>query len=96
MTGADAIRLHPDDGVAVALRDIAAGEPGRWTGGGSSGEIVALDPIRLGHKLGLRAIAKGEAVVKYGARIGIATADIAPGRHVHLHNLASARARSGA
>ncbi|MFD1910927.1 UxaA family hydrolase [Halodurantibacterium flavum] len=41
-----------------------------------------------GHKIARRAIAAGEAVVKFGQIIGYATADIAPGEHVHSHNLA--------
>jgi altronate dehydratase len=52
------------------------------------------DPVPFGHKLSLRAIRTGEPVLKYGARIGLATADIPAGAHVHIHNLASARARS--
>ena len=42
-----------------------------------------------GHKVALRPIAKGEAVVKYGFPIGKATADIAEGEWVHSHNLAT-------
>ena len=42
-----------------------------------------------GHKYARRAIAAGEAVVKYGMPIGHATRDIAPGEHVHVHNLAT-------
>ncbi len=45
--------------------------------------------LPLGHKLARRAIAAGEKVVKYGAPIGSATAPIAAGEHVHIHNLAS-------
>ena len=40
-----------------------------------------------GHKYALRAIAAGENVVKYGMPIGHATCDIAPGEHVHVHNV---------
>ena len=42
-----------------------------------------------GHKYALRPIACGENVVKYGMPIGHATRDIAPGEHVHVHNLAT-------
>lgn len=42
-----------------------------------------------GHKYARRAIARGENVVKYGMPIGHATCDIAPGEHVHVHNLAT-------
>ncbi len=40
-----------------------------------------------GHKYAIRAIAAGEDVVKYGLPIGHATADIAVGEHVHVHNV---------
>jgi altronate dehydratase small subunit len=39
------------------------------------------------------AIAKGEPVLKYGAAIALATSDIAEGQHVHVHNVASNRAK---
>jgi len=42
-----------------------------------------------GHKYARRAIAAGESVVKYGQPIGHATRAIAPGEHVHVHNLAT-------
>ena len=48
----------------------------------------------MGHKIALHAITSGAPVRKYGQYIGAATADIAPGEHVHVHNLASRRARS--
>ena len=41
-----------------------------------------------GHKIATRAIAKGQPVRRYDQIIGTATADIAPGQHVHTHNLA--------
>lgn len=76
------IKIHSQDNVAVALTDIAAGS------------VVTIDndsvtlgqDIVRGHKFALRAIAKGENVVKYGLPIGHALADIAPGEHVHAHN----------
>ena len=40
-----------------------------------------------GHKYALRDIAEGENVIKYGMPIGHATAAIAKGDHVHVHNV---------
>ena len=77
MTGA--VRLHPDDDVAVALRDLAAGE--------EAAGVRAAAPIPKGHKLALRAVAAGDPVRKYGQPIGVATRDIAPGEHVHTDEL---------
>ena len=45
--------------------------------------------IPSGHKFALRAITKGEYVIKYGEIIGRATQDIAQGEWVHTHNVKS-------
>lgn len=88
----DAIALDPADDVAVALRDVAAG-PVRVRQGDRLREIVARAPIALGHKFALRALAAGDTVRKYGQPIGAASAAIAAGEHVHVHNLQSLRGR---
>ena len=54
--------------------------------------IHPLDNVEIradGHKYARRAIRAGENVVKYGMPIGHATRDIAPGEHVHVHNVAT-------
>lgn len=77
--------LHPGDSVFVLRDQVAAGET-VWVG-----DRAAVFPLALGlgHKIARIAVAKGGQVIKYGAPIGRATSDIAPGDHVHLHNLAS-------
>lgn len=77
------IHIHPNDTVAVAVREIRAGETIEQDGI----RITAREPIPFGHKIALRPIAKGENVVKYGFPIGHALADIPAGGHVHVHNL---------
>jgi altronate hydrolase len=79
---ADLLIIDPRDDVAVALRPIATGE--------TVDGITARADIPAGHKLARHAVAKGEEVRKYGWPIGRATADIAPGDHVHVHNVATA------
>ena len=84
-----ALVISARDNVATALEPL---DPGRsLTAGGST--VVVAEVIPRGHKLALRAIRAGEAVVKYGSPIGTATIDIASGAHVHTHNVASARGR---
>ncbi|MFT4012674.1 MAG: altronate dehydratase family protein [Paracoccus sp. (in: a-proteobacteria)] len=78
------ILLNPADNVGVARMAIAQGAPVVIDGA----TLAALAEIPSGHKIALRPIAAGEPVLKYGQVIGIATAAIAPGDHVHLHNLA--------
>jgi len=53
--------------------------------------IDALDVVPLGHKIALRDIKNGDTVLKYGYDVGRAVADIAKGRHVHVHNLKTKR-----
>ncbi|WP_371155004.1 UxaA family hydrolase [Jannaschia sp. 2305UL9-9] len=75
------ITLHPQDNIAIALADIAAGEAI------DGGLAATREPIKRGHKVATRAIAAGENVIRYGQIIGQATHDIALGDHIHGHNL---------
>ena len=81
------------DTVGVAVADILAGETvsGWVMEDNSIVSVKALNDIKLGHKLALRDIAKGETVIKYGEPIGKTVAPIAKGEHVHVHNLKTAR-----
>src|SRR5690242_15809692 len=76
------LQIHPTDNVAVALQDLPEGEP-------LSTGVRTRKAVPRGHKVALSAIAAGQAVLKYGYPIGRASADIAPGEHVHVHNVAS-------
>lgn len=78
-------RIHPDDSVAIALADIAAGE--RIAVAGTA--LPVVQAVQRGHKIALRAHAAGERVIKFGQPIGAATQPIAAGEHVHRHNLAT-------
>ena len=78
------MQLAATDNVAVARRDLAAGESlpvGSLT-------LAVREAVGAGHKLATQAIHRGEPVLKYGQCIGLASQDIAPGEHVHVHNLA--------
>lgn len=83
-----ALSIHPDDNVATALEDFAAGSVS-ILGESPRNSLQAVESIRSGHKVALRPIAAGEAVVKFGVTIGRATADIPEGAWVHTHNCAS-------
>ncbi len=87
---AEAVRLHPDDNVVVAPARIAKGDRV------AREDVVAIDSIPMGHKIATHAIAAGTLVRKYGQVISVATADIAPGAHVHVHNIAMSEERSAA
>jgi altronate hydrolase len=77
------ILLSDADNVAVARHEVPAGV--RLSAGGAA--LLSGEPIPSGHKIALRAIARGAVVRKYGQVIGLATQDIAAGAHVHTHNL---------
>jgi len=79
-----AIRLHPEDNVAVARVPIPADTALDFDGV----TVKTLDAIPAGHKVALRSIAAGEMVERYGQAIGRAREPIPAGRHVHTHNLA--------
>lgn len=55
-----------------------------------SGAVRLSRAIPMAHKIARHAIAAGDTVFKYGMPIGIATAAIAAGEHVHVHNIRSA------
>ena len=82
MTSSLFLTIDPRDNVAVALAPAAAGDRV------AEGVAAAVD-IPVGHKVALHPIARGQDVRKYGWPIGHATVDIAPGDHVHSHNLAT-------
>ncbi len=77
--------LSAGDTVYVLRDQIAAGEA-VMVGGVA---VIFAQPLGLGHKIARLAVPAGDKVIKYGAPIGRASRAIAPGDHVHLHNLVS-------
>ncbi len=77
------LRVRPEDDVAIALQDLPAGMDVV-----TEGHVVSLSAdIPKGHKFAVAPVAAGVAVRKFGFPIGKASQDIAPGEHVHSHNL---------
>jgi altronate dehydratase small subunit len=85
--------LHPQDNVATALVDLSQGTAVSVTRGDARLTVEVRAAIPFGHKLAIVPIASGEPVLKYGEAIGLASADIAVGEHVHVHNVDSQRGR---
>lgn len=73
------LRISPADTVAIALRDLAAGE--------RIGGLTIVSAVPAGHKTALTAHAPEEQVIKFGHSIGRTTRAIVAGEHVHTHNL---------
>jgi hypothetical protein len=84
-----ALRLKDDDNVAVCLRMVPSGAELDFVGQ----RVVARAEIPAGHKIALRPIAAGDLILKYGQTIGRAGVAIAPGEHVHVHNVEGTRGR---
>lgn len=83
MSDTKVVQLHPDDNVVVAVNPIEVGE--EFIVGRDS--IKAINRIAPGHKVSVCSIGSGEAIRKFGSRIGEATEQIESGAHVHSHNL---------
>ena len=75
------LRLNPADDVVIACRELDAGTNLLQEG------VVCRERIPAGHKVATRAVAPGQPVRRYAQIIGFATQPIAPGQHVHVHNL---------
>jgi len=88
------IVMRPEDSVAVALQEIAAGMqvevnvPSK-----NSITIVLKETIEFGHKFAIGPIKAGSDIKKYGEVIGRALRNIEEGEHVHVHNLEGTRGR---
>ena len=88
MTNASAhklLLLSDTDNVLVALGPVTPG-PQPVSDGGM---IDVVEGVTLGQKIARRMISEGEKVMKYGVSIGSASAEIAAGEHVHVHNMQS-------
>lgn len=77
-----ALKLHPDDNVAIARASIPQG-----TVVTEFGNIVVLADVPAAHKIALAHVNPGDPVLRYGQIIGFATESIEPGDYVHTHNL---------
>jgi len=79
------LHLSPKDNVCAATAALSTGDDVTF------GDVTfsVTSDVLVGHKIAVRAIAKGDKVIKYGASIGSATQPISAGDLVHTHNLAS-------
>ncbi len=84
-----ALRLKDDDDVAVALRPLAPGDAVAF----GADAVTVTSAIPTGHKLATHPIPAGALIRKYGQVIGKASAAIAVGEHVHVHNVEGTRGR---
>ncbi|WP_428030931.1 UxaA family hydrolase [Ancylobacter sp.] len=75
------IALDDADNVVIAVDAIERGD--------LAAGVVARDRIPRGHKMARSRVMSGQALLKFGQPIGLATCDIAPGEWVHVHNISA-------
>src|SRR4029450_3971009 len=76
------IRLNPNDDVVIARTQLVGGTLL------TEENVTVSGLVPPGHKVATRAVRAGSPIRRYNQIIGFASRDIAPGEHVHLHNLA--------
>ena len=97
------IQIHPEDHVMVALENLDIGDVleigstsvidkeigdlAEEKGQLEKKQVQVLEPIKSGHKVAIKTIQEGEAILKYGHPIGTATQVIPKGAWVHTHNM---------
>ncbi len=89
------LKVNHDDNVATLfINGIEKGDA-LMIGdkAGNVEKILSLSEIPYGHKIAVKNIEPGTPIIKYGEKIGISTAAIQKGEHVHVQNLDSDRAR---
>lgn len=84
------ILIDPVDHVVTLSTAAKAGDMVFYLKDGKVYGQVAAEEIPQYHKMAITSIGKGQQIMKYGARIGEATEEIAAGSWVHTHNLQSA------
>ncbi len=84
----------PKDNVAVVVVEgLKAGTDafGVITENNTTFRVTIKEDIPIGHKVALADLKTGATAIKYGEDVGRISADIAKGRHVHVHNLKTKR-----
>lgn len=78
-----AIHLNEADNVAIARVPLTQGQDLNIDGHA----IHVAGPVPAGHKVALKPIQAGDAIIRYGQVMGRASKAIAPGEHIHTHNV---------
>jgi altronate dehydratase len=52
-----------------------------------SDKISVHKETPFGHKIAIKNIEEGGAIIKYGVKIGVTITEIKKGEHVHIHNV---------
>lgn len=85
----NAVIMHEIDTVVTVTKKILSGDDITYILNGEIFKVIATSDIPINHKTAIKDVKKGDVVLKYGERIGFASADIKIGDHVHTNNLDS-------
>ena len=83
----NAMIINEKDHVIMTTETVKKGQTLCYRDTGGCHTLTALEDIPKYHKAAVKAVKRGEQVLKYGENIGRALADIEPGAWVHTHNL---------
>ena len=86
------ILLHEKDNTVTALLPLSKGLEVTVEFEEDRSTVIIKQDISYAHKFARVDIPEGSDIIKYGEVIGIATAEIQAGEHVHVHNVDSKRA----
>jgi len=86
--------MHADN-VAVILNAAKAGELILIDCNGNTETLICAGGVPSFHKVATANISQGDAVIRRGIPIGLATQAIQKGELVHVHNIRSQRAQIG-
>jgi len=75
------------DNVVTVLADCKAGDNATVKHGGEESLYTCNQDIPFGHKIAIAQMKKGDSVIKYGEKIGVAKKEIKIGDWVHTHNV---------
>ena len=87
----NALIVEKNDDVAVVLEAIHVGDKVTYRYGDEERSVVSLSEVPVYHKVAVRDIKRGDHILKYGEKLGVATQDIKLGERVHVQNLDSER-----
>ncbi len=88
----NAVLINDTDTVVTTTSKILADSHVTFQQLGKSITIQSNSDIPKYHKVAIKDVKKGDAVLKYGEKIGLATQDIQVGDHVHTHNIGKLQA----
>lgn len=85
------LMLDSEDHVALALTPLAPGDIAKIKTSDGDRQVEIREAIPRYHKFTVCPLADQTPVIKGGEVIGITTADVRPGCHLHTHNIKSIR-----